>query len=179
MNWKSQDLIDKKAEVRECFTPESNDVCDTDCADQASGIMGADGIGLCNGSNKPAIAIDKGGVAELADGSLKHPIKLTEIQKSIGLPFKTLMGVKSDGSLVKIIPPDHTDCSYKLVADKEGFRFEKDLTENAFDPKFVSSGDPSDFVLGGRITKNKCGEDVLRLVLYDATALMNAQVTIP
>ena len=171
-SWKTQQQLDEEAELLQCNKPDPQSTEDIYGQAESYGIGTPGCVPFLNETGKPSIAVDFGGKAELRDGSVKKPIQLTGMQKFSGTKFKYIIGMREDGTMHAIKPPN-IDCEYKLVADIGGFKFEKNITKNEFDPDDIYSGDKPEFVIGGKITTNACGDQSMRLAVYDISDLLD------
>lgn len=171
--WKSQQQIDEIADRNILSRCESVDPCEQQCQEDGTGIMAAEGLPFCNEEGKNSLAVDFGGSAELRNGSAKEPIQLTDLQLQTGGTFKRLLAQKSDGTIHAIKPPSG-DSDYRLIATKDGYKFELNTTVNEFDTDTIyTSGDIPDFIVGGKVTTNEAGKSVTRLTVYDISTLLD------
>ena len=171
--WKTQNVLDQEAANAECVKNEIAQTCDVLAVDQQTGVMGAEALPFDNPTGQSSVPVDFGGSAELRDGSVDHPFQLTALQKGQGGKFKYIVIAKEDGTFIRVKPPKDDCADYKIVADKDGYRFEKDTTVNEFDPDDLYTTDKPDFVLGGKVVENECGEQVMRLAIYDISDLLD------
>ena len=139
-----------------------------DLADDVTHLIGSNGDTNCENRLNPATGIGlpvvNGTSVEVKDGSAADPIQLDSLDPEQG-DFAGLVSLLEDGTL-KHWTPLPSDKRHKLTTKGNVISQTLDKTYNEFlasDIPEVCCEDAT-YIIGGTVTVNDCGEQVIRLV---------------
>ena len=115
-------------------------------------------------SDGKGLAVVNGTSVDIKDGSAADPIELDSLDTSQG-DFKGLMELTESGQLKHWTPLPH-DCRHRLTTKGGTISQTEDITYNEFKASDIPEVccEDATYIIGGVVTTNDCGEQVIRLV---------------